>query len=182
MSKKKATAKFATIMTEFLKNREWSDELETDSEENTVTLRTGITVKDTNGRLIIECNEKTEIVRVYIYYATQCKKVKMDQMKLLLASLQCRMDIGAFCCFEDGYIRWQQTVNFEGSEPTSQSIEGIVQPAWYFAGLYESVILEVATAKTSATEALEEFDKSRGEPNNDEDNESGNEDSTSLKL
>jgi hypothetical protein len=84
-------------------------------------------------------------------------------MALLLNQLHTRCKYGTFVAFDDGYVRWQHRVDFEGSEPTAISIQRIVGPGWNIAEQFIDPISAVALTKQSAKEALEEFDEAQQE-------------------
>lgn len=152
--------KFQTVLDEFLKGREWTDEYEIDNDEKTVALNTAINICDGHsGRLIIEASDKTDCVDVYIYYNQTCKEAKLDEMAILLNAIHRRWQFGRFTVFKDGYIRWAHRVDFEGSQPTGISLERIVQPGWSATEKFADVIAAVALTKQSAADAIEEYDQ-----------------------
>jgi hypothetical protein len=151
--------KYQIILDQFLKEREWSDEYEINSEEKAVSLNTGINIcEGHSGRLIVEASDQTDYVDVYIYYSQTCKEAKLDEMAILLNGIHRRWHFGKFTVFKDGYIRWSHRVDFEGSQPTGLSLERIVQPGWTTTEKFADIIAAVALTKQSAADALAEYD------------------------
>lgn len=165
--------KYQVILEEFLKAKEWSDELEIDEEEQTVTLNTGVDLGDQNGRLIIRASDATDVVDFAIYYELKCKETKLDQMRLLLSGIQVRWLFGRFDVFSDGFVRWFHRVDFEGSQPSDLSIQRLIQPGWDAAGLFADAIASVALTKQTAEEALEDHDQARKAEQQASDDEEG---------
>ena len=117
---KKATSKlkFQIIFEQFLKKRDWHDELDVNAEKKLVTLNTGVRAGSHSGRLIIEGNDANDVVDFYFYLEhISCKQAKLDQMVLLLNEIHERWAFGRFTVFRDrGIIRWQHRIDFEGSQ------------------------------------------------------------------
>ena len=89
--------KYQIILDQFLKEREWSDEYEINSEEKAVSLNTGINIcEGHSGRLIVEASDQTDYVDVYIYYSQTCKESKLDEMAILLNGIHRRWHFGKF--------------------------------------------------------------------------------------
>jgi hypothetical protein len=151
--------KYQTILNEFLKNRDWSDQIEINSEEKLVSLATAININGHSGRLIIEASDKSDFVDVYVYYNQLCKESKINEMAILLNGIHQRWVYGHFTVFEDGYVRWSHRVDFEGSQPTWTSLERIVQPAWTATEKFADFIAAVSLTKQTAKEALDEYDR-----------------------
>ena len=159
--------KYQVVLDEFLKGREWTDEYESDLEEKTVSLSSGITICDAHsGRLIIEASDITDFVDVHIYYNQNCKESKLDEMAILCNGIHRRWASGRFIVFGDGYIRWSHRVDFEGSHPTGLSLERIVQSGWNAAATFADVIAAVALTKQSAADALKGYDEEQEESSN----------------
>jgi hypothetical protein len=153
--------KYEVVINEFLKAREWNDELDIDTEESSVTLVTGVDLEGGSCKLIIEAYDKTDLVDVFIYYTFSCKKTKFDQMAILFNVIHYRWRIGTFTLLSDGRLRWHQRVDFEGSQPTGTSIERMVAAGFGAVESFNDVITAVALTKQSAIEALEESDAAK---------------------
>ena len=63
----------------------------------------------------------------------------------------------------DGRVRWFQRVDFEGSQPTGQSIEQMVSAGFAAVDRFNDVISSVAITKQTAAEAMEEYDAAQEE-------------------
>lgn len=154
---------FQVLLEGFLADREWQDELEVDSENKSVMLRTGVNIAShSGGMLIIEASDITEMVGVFFYLPFSCKDSKVDEMKKLLNDINVRRNYGCFQCIpdgDDGRIRWMQRVDFEGGSPTVKSLHQIVGPGWDTVAEWADVIAAVAITKQTAEEALEEYDE-----------------------
>jgi len=161
MNKSIDKLKYQVVLEEFLAGREWEDELSIDFEEKKVSLDTGISSGEAGfkGHLIIEANDQTDLVDVFIYYDQPCKAAKLEQMSLLMNEIHCRWNFGRFMVFPDGNVRWCHRVDFEGSQPTGLSIERIVQPGWGVAEKFAGVIAAVALTKQTAADAIREYDE-----------------------
>jgi hypothetical protein len=153
----KQKLKYETVLNDFLKAREWTDSLNVDVENKSVSLSSGIRFGQISGKLIIEAYDTTDLVDVYIYFDVTCKDTKLDQMALLMNGIHQRWAFGRFVVLADGYMRWQHRVDFEGSEPTGLSIERIVGPGWDTAERFGEFISSVALTKQTAADALEEY-------------------------
>jgi hypothetical protein len=152
--------KYQVVLDEFLKEREWTDDYVVDTEEQSVSLDSKITIGNGySGRLIVKAWDQSDLVDVYIYYDHTCKEAKLNEMAILCNSIHQRWHFGRFMVFDDGYIRWAHRVDFEGLQPTALSLERIVQPGWDAAQKFASVIAAVALTKQSAAEALKEYDE-----------------------
>lgn len=149
---------YTKVMKEFLEAREWTDDLEIDPNTSVVSLGTGINIGSQSGRLIIEANNRTCIVEVFIYYELKCKEAKRPQMVSLLNGIHQRWSFGRFVVFPEGHIRWQHRVDFEDANPSGKSINNIVQPGWDAVGFFADAISAVALTKQTAEEALSEYD------------------------
>jgi hypothetical protein len=163
MSKSSGKLKYQIVLEEFLKAREWEDELSIDKENKKVALVTGVTIGEHSGKLIIEASDESDLVSVYFYLGFDCKKSKRTEMCILLNDFNARGGNGGYGCFqlldpEDDRIRWVHRVDFEGSSPTGKSVERIVGPAWERVSAFIETICAVALTKQSAAEAIEEFD------------------------
>jgi len=158
---------YKKLLQDFLKLREWTDELEEDTENSKMTLSTGIKIGNQGGRLIIEGSDKSGLLDVYIYFDQPCKENKIDQMAILLNGIHQRWAYGRFMVFPDGYMRWQHRIDFEGCNPTGLMISNLVQAGWDITGVYADTIMSVALTKQTAKDALMEFDEAR-ESDNDE--------------
>jgi len=162
MSKSSGKLKYQIVLEEFLKAREWGDELSIDAENKKVALVTGLNIGEQSGKLIIEASDETDMVGVFIYLGFECKKSKRTEMCILLNDFNARGGTGGYGCFqlldpEDDRIRWVHRVDFEGSSPTGKSVEQIVGPAWERVSVFIEPICSVALTKQSAAEAIEEF-------------------------
>lgn len=165
MSKSSGKLKYQVVLEEFLKAREWEDELSIDDENKKVALVTGVTMGEHSGKLIIEASDETDLVGVYFYLGFECKKSKRTEMCILLNDFNARGGVGGYGCFQlldadDDRIRWVHRVDFEGSSPTGNSVERIVGPGWERVSAFIETICAVALTKQSAAEAIEEFDSS----------------------
>jgi hypothetical protein len=159
---------YKNLLNDFLSIREWTDELEDDAESSVMTLSTGIKCGDQGGRLILTGNYGNGLIDVFIYLDQQCKEGKLDQMAVLLNGIHQRWSYGRFMVFSDGYVRWQHRVDFEGCNPTADTINNIVQVGWDVMSLYSDTIITVALTKQSAADALKEFDVSQNSETNDD--------------
>lgn len=154
--------KYQGVLEQFLAGREWQDELEVDAEEKTITLVTGINMEEQRARLIVRAGEDVELVDVHIIYGFSCKENKHPEMAMLLNAIHLRYMYGRFVLdVEDGEVRWHHRVDFQGSEPTGQSIDQIVGPGWNIAETFASTIAAVALTKQTAADAIAEFDESQ---------------------
>lgn len=159
---KKATSKlkFQIIFEEFLKKRDWHDELDVNAEKKLVTLNTGVRAGSHSGRLIIEGNDANDVVDFFFYLDIRCKEAKLDQMALLLSEIHERWKFGRFVVFRDGgIVRWQHRIDFEGSQPTGLSIERNVSPGEAAIEEFGDVIAAVALTKQTAAEAIAQYDE-----------------------
>lgn len=151
--------KYQTVLDEFLKMREWTDEYEIDPEKKSVSLNTQISIGEgQSGRLIIEASDETDLVNVYIYYNFTCKAAKLSELAVLLNGIHQRWPYGRFMVLADGYIRWTHRVDFEGTQPTGLAIDRIVGPAWSAVETFADTIAAVALTKQSAADAIQEYD------------------------
>jgi len=155
--------KYEVIINEFLKAREWEDELEVDLENKSVTLSTGVRSDGGDLRLIIEAYDETDFVDVFVYYSFNAKKTKIEQMALLMNEIHLRWKAGKFMVLPDGRVRWTQRNDFEGSQPTGKSIEQMVSTGFQAAERFNDVISSVAITKQTAAEAMEEYDAAQEE-------------------
>lgn len=155
--------RYEVIINEFLKAREWEDELEVDSENKSVTLSTSVSSEGGSLRLIIEAYDESDFVDVFVYYGFNAKKTKFDEMKLLMNELHLRWRAGRFMILPDGRVRWNQRIDFEGSQPTGKSIEQMVSAGFESIEQFNDVISSVAITKQTAAEAIEEFDAAQEE-------------------
>ncbi len=154
--------KYQALLEEYLEAREWEDELSVDEENRAVQLNTGVTIAGQSGRLIIEAFDRLEIVDVYFYYSSvTCRESKFDEMLKLLNSIHMRTRYGRFELLDDGTVRWFQRVDFEGSSPTIQSLNQMVQPGWDVVGKWAEAVAAVALTKQTAAQALEEHDEAQ---------------------
>ena len=166
MSSKSKSLLFQSVIEDFVKFREWEDEVNTDLEAQTCALVTGVSLGEyTGGKLIIEASDKSQIVGVFFYLPFECKVAKRSEMFHLLNEINTRGGIGGYGCFQlleegDDRIRWVHRVDFEGSSPTGKSIEQMVGPGWERVNAFIEVIHAVALTKQSAVEALDQFDSS----------------------
>jgi len=149
---------FQEVLNEFLKLREWTDELNVDPETSIISLNTEIQIEGQDGRLIIEANPESQIVDVFIYYSIMCRENKINELALLMNQIHHRWAFGRFEVYESGHIRWRQRYDFEGTKPTGLSIDRIVQPGWDAVGKFFDLIAAVALTKTTALQAIEEYD------------------------
>ena len=155
--------KYEIIINEFLKAREWEDELEVDLENKSVTLSTGVSSNGGSIRLIIEAYDETDFVDVFVYYGFNAKKTKIEQMALLMNEIHLRWKAGKFMVLPDGRVRWTQRNDFEGSQPTGKSIEQMVSAGFSAVEMFNDVITSVAVSKQTAAEAIEEYDAAQEE-------------------
>ena len=153
--------KYEVVINEFLKAREWTDELNIDTEDSSATLVTGVDFEGGSCKLIIEGYDKSDLVDVFIYYTFNCKNTKFDQMAILFNEIRRRWRIGTFEFLADGRLRWHHRVDFEGSQPTGTSIERMVSPGLAAVEQFNDVISAVALTKQSAKEAVEEYDAAK---------------------
>ena len=153
--------KYKKLLADFLAKRKWKDKIKVDSDKR-LTIDTGIDLGEQTGRLIITADPKTEIVDVFIYLDLnlnlKCRPKKMEQMALLLNGIHARHMFGRFQVCPEGIIRWQFRVDFEGSSPSSLSIERIVGSGWECVSRFYNILISVALTKQTAKEALVEFD------------------------
>lgn len=154
---------YTKVLKEFLDSREWTDELEVDPNTSVISLGTGINIGSQSGRLIIEANNRTCVVEVFIYYDLKCKEAKLPQMVSLMNGIHQRWSFGRFVVFPEGHIRWQHRVDFEDTNPTGKAINNIVQPGWEAVGLFADAISAVALTKQTAEEALSEHDAAQSD-------------------
>lgn len=150
--------KYEAILEEFMALREWADDLQVDEDDMSVTLNTAVSFESQSGRLIVEASDKADIVKVYFYYAVACKESKFNEMSLLFDELHRRIFFGRFVRVGEGRVRWEHFIDFEGSGPTGQSVERMVDSGWRIVAEYAPVISAVALTKQDAAEALAEFD------------------------
>lgn len=166
--------RFQILLEQFLSDRGWQDELDVDSENKSVMLKTGVNIAShSGGMLIIEASDISEMVGVYFYLPFSCKDSKVDEMKTLLNDINVRRNYGCFQCIpdgDDGRIRWMQRVDFEGGSPTVKSLHQIVGPGWDTVAEWADVIAAVAITKQTAEDALAEFDEEQRKQQEAEDN------------
>ena len=153
--------KYIEIMEQFLAHKEWDDEFEVNEENAQVTLESGLTIGDQQGKLFVELNYDSDMVDVYIYYGFRCKKNKSDEMIKLFNDVHLRFALGRFELLPDGRIRWRHRVDFEGSIASGISIDRIVQPGWNCTERFVETIVAVAMTNQTAAEAIEEHDEAR---------------------
>jgi hypothetical protein len=169
MSDGSGKLRYQVLLEEYLATRGWTDPLEVDEEKGSVLLVTGVSISGQNGgRLAIEASDATDLVSVFFYLPTVCKESKFDQMAILFNHIHARMTYGRFQCMPDGYLRWMQKVDFEGSAPTPLSIERIVQPGWNIVEQWADTINAVALTKQTAAEAIEEYDEAQQKAQTDD--------------
>lgn len=66
MSSKSKSLLFQSVIEDFVKSREWKDEVNADLEAQTCTLVTGVYLGEyTGGKLIVEASDKSQIVGVF---------------------------------------------------------------------------------------------------------------------
>ncbi len=157
--------KYEKEMQEFLSIMEWKDELNVNTENEQVSVATGINISGQSGRAIIEANSDNDIFDFYIYFiALKCKAKKNEQMKLLLTEINHRSAFGRFeyYMYEDSlFVRWRNSVDFEGGAPSGITIKNNFQPGWDAADRFSDTLTAVAITNQSAEEAIAEYDEEK---------------------
>lgn len=155
----KQTRKCQKVIQEFLDGREWEDEIRIDEEKQSAHVVCSVDFGEyKDGRLFIDASDTTSLYGVFFYYPFKCKESKFAEMCVLLNRIHNNHPYGRYeLLISDGSIRWMQNVDFEGAEPTGQSIELMVHPGWEALSYWAETIAAVALTKTSADEAIEQL-------------------------
>ena len=157
MSKK--ILKCQKVLQEFLDGREWEDEIRVNEENQSVQVVCSVDFGEyKDGRLFIDASDTNSMYGVFFYYPFKCKESKFTEMCVLLNRIHNLHPYGRYeLLTSDGGIRWMQNVDFEGAEPSGQSIELMVGPGWQALSYWAETIAAVALTKVSAEEAYQQL-------------------------
>jgi hypothetical protein len=153
---------YVSIVHEYMEKYGLKCELIVDEDAERIKLEAGLSIGDQGGRLFLEIDYDIEVINAYIYYIFNCKKQKVDEMMRLFNVFNIRKRIGKFVVFaDDGVIRWQHGVDFEGAIPSATSIRQIVGCGWNDMEEFIDPVVAVAMTNQTAEAALAEFDEAR---------------------
>jgi hypothetical protein len=151
-----------------------------DHEIEQITLKASYDLSGQEGMMIIEANSASDGFDYYIYFKNKVKESRRDQVALLPSEFQSRYAPGRFEFeAEDGYFRWRNRVDFEESNPTALTIYRNVKPGWEICEALADVFAAVAFTKTSAADALAEYDAEQEENKKKRRNKEDNDDAPS---
>jgi len=159
MDKSQSSIDFKSTIQDFLNIREWEDEIEFNADTDQWYVTTGVSISEHSGRLIVEGRDSTGILGIYFYFATTCKDVKFDEMSKLLNWINHSSFMGNFECLLSGQVRWKLKFDCENAALNGAGLSQNVQHGWDIAGTYADAIMSVAFTKTSADEAIAEFNE-----------------------
>lgn len=156
MSKKSLNCQ--KVLQEFLDAREWEDEIDVDTENNSVQLAVGVNFGEhKDGQLYIDASDENSMYGVFFYFPFKCKESKFAEMCVLLNTLNNKHQYGRFELTEIGQVRWMQKVDFEGVKPNARSIELMVGPGWDAMAYFADAVAAVALTKATAEEAIQQL-------------------------
>jgi hypothetical protein len=158
MSSSDLAIDFKKTLQEFLEIREWEDEIEFNENTEQWYVGTGVRIGEHSAKLFVEGRDSTGIVGIFFYFETKCKETKADEMAKLLNWVNYSSFMGNFECVPDGSVRWKLKMDCENAELTGLGLSQNVQHGWDVAEKYRDAILAVAFTKTSAEEAIAEFE------------------------
>lgn len=171
MAKKKSNLWCQTLLQSWLDDRDWKEDLEVDHENQSALYTTTVNAGELAFMLYVEAHDKSQFVTAFFYHPVKVKPQKRNEMCELLNTLNTRILMGSFTLLDNSVVRYVHCVDFEGSSPTSLSVEGLVRPGWGFCEQFGELIATVAITKQSAKEALEEFNKEAQKKDQDSSNE-----------
>lgn len=159
MTEPASVTDFKNVIQQFLGIREWEDEIEYNESAENWFVNTGVGIGDHSGRLIVEGRDSTGILGIFFYFLTTCKEGKIDEMVKLLNWANYSSLLGNFECLSDGTVRWKLKFDCENAALTGYGLSQNVQHGWDVAGTYADAIMAVAFTKTSAEDAISEFNE-----------------------
>lgn len=150
---------FKKTIQAFLDLREWEDVIEFNESSKEWYVGAGIDISEYSGRLFVEGQDSNGMLGVFFYFSTKCKDSKRDELIKLLNWANCFAPMGNFECLFDGSIRWKLKFDCENAGLTGLGLSQNVQHGWDITGIYADAIMAVALTKTSADEAIAEFNE-----------------------
>lgn len=107
-------------------------------------------------RLILEAYEKIDVFLVYAYISTKIPKKKYAAIAELLTRINFSVRLGGFQFdMDDGTLRYQCSVDVEGSSLSPRMVNSMVSAALSSADEYFPAIMQIAYADKTPLQALE---------------------------
>ena len=113
--------------------------------------------KHANYRMLIYCNEKTEIFTAYAYSPFEVPEDRREEVGELFVRLNRQILMGNFDLdFSDGEVRFRAGMDVEGGELTQQMIDNLIGACVWCWEKHYQMIMDVAFGDTPAYVAVQE--------------------------
>jgi hypothetical protein len=163
MAAKKKMLKYEALFQEWLKSREWDDELEIDQENKSTQLGTMLEVNGQGYEVFLQGSDESDVVRVILYPPYIVRENKRNEACILTNEINQRIK-GKFLIFaDDGKFQFFDSVDLRGTSPSVVTIENLAGLAMEICAFWDPHLAAMAMTKITTAEILEEISKASEE-------------------
>ena len=115
--------KYQKILRDWLKDKEWDDEVTYNEETNESIVNFKVSINDQPFNTYIEGHEEKDWLSIYMYAPFNIKKSKADEILKLFNRIHGASYYGRLVLLEDGQIQYKSIMPLDGVKPTTAIVE-----------------------------------------------------------
>lgn len=149
--------KYIAQFAKYLETDDWQFKLEKHQGDGREYLRAGWKGRNTRLDLVLDSREESDLTMCFVYLPVQVPEDRRAAVAELICRLNYRFHVGHLDLdFNDGEVRFRQSIDMEGGELTETMISNMIYTALGTCDDYFAVIMSVAFGGKNAMEALQE--------------------------
>ena len=141
--------KYQKLLQEWVKEKEWDDEITYDQEANKSLLNFKVNINDQFFNTYIEGDEERDWLFIFMYCPFNVKKEKESDVLKLFNHIHGATYYGRLVLLDEGIVQYKQIMPLSGVEPNISLVQNVYSTAILVYETWLEDIAEVGLTKTS---------------------------------
>ena len=144
--------KYLKLLQEWVKEKEWDDEVTYDKEANTSAVNFKVNIKDQLFSTYIEGDETRDWLSIFMYSPFNLKAEKENDVLKLFNRIHLSTYYGRLVLHEEGVVQYKQHMPLDGVEPSTSLVSNVYSTAIQIYETWLDDIAEIGLTRTTFEE------------------------------
>ena len=144
--------KYQKLLQEWLKEKEWDDEVSYDKETNESVVNFKVNINDQLFNTYIEGNDEKDWLSIFMYGPFNLKKEKEKDILKLFNRIHGATYYGRLVLHDEGLIQYKSVMPLDGVEPSTSLVQNVYSTAILVFETWLDDIAEIGLTKTTFEE------------------------------